>query len=310
MRMLITGGFGFVGGRLGKYLCQNGHQVVLGSRAKSFTPGWLPLAEVVQIDWDNYQSLQQICIGVDVLIHAAGMNAQDCEADPVTALEFNGLATARLIEAASAAGVKRFIYLSTAHVYANPLVGIIHEDSCPRNLHPYATSHLSGEAVVLGASQRKKIEGIVLRLSNAFGAPMHKHVNCWTLLLNDLCRQAVQSRQLVLHSNGLQQRDFIAMAEVCRAIDFFASIDSNALTSYIFNVGGVSRSVLEMAQLVQERCNILFGFEPKLQRRSVSVADIGEELIYRKDKLLEIGLEIGMDNDAEIDKLLQFCRLN
>ena len=139
MRILITGGLGLIGGRLGQHLHQAGHQVILGSRNTCNPPDWLPQAEVAETDWKVDSSLEQICNGVDVLIHAAGMNAQDCVADPVAALEFNGLATARLLASAICAGVKRFIYLSTAHVYASPLVGTINEDTCPRNLHPYAT---------------------------------------------------------------------------------------------------------------------------------------------------------------------------
>jgi UDP-glucose 4-epimerase len=149
-RVLITGGFGFVGGRLATYLAQKGHHVILGSRITSISPAWLPHAEVIQIDWDDEVALEHICSQVDVVIHAAGMNTQDSTADPIAALAFNGLATARLVTAACWKGVQQFIYLSTAHVYANPLVGVITEESCPRNLHPYATSHLAGEQEVLG----------------------------------------------------------------------------------------------------------------------------------------------------------------
>src|SRR3546814_17036700 len=93
------------------------------------------------------------------------MNAQNCAANPVEALEFNGVATARLVQAAARVGIRRFIYLSTAHVYCAPLTGTITEDTCPRNLHPYATSHLAGENAVLSAVQAGEISGMVLRLS-------------------------------------------------------------------------------------------------------------------------------------------------
>lgn len=259
------------------------------------------------MDWNNGRALKQICNGVDVVIHAAGMNAQDCAADPVAALEFNGLATARLFGAAGCADVKRFLYLSTAHVYSSPLVGTITEDTCPRNLHSYATSHLAGENAVLCAMHRGQIKGIVLRLSNAFGAPAHKNVNCWTLLVNELCRQAVQSGQMVLRSSGLQQRDFIAMVELCRVIDQFASRDFDDLMPNIFNVGGVSRSVLEMSQLVQQRCQILFGFEPVLQRANMDAVESHEKLVYKKDRLEAMGVAVDTDNSVEIDRLLYFC---
>lgn len=310
MRILITGGFGFVGGRLAVHFVQAGHQIVFGSRNAITPPDWLPQAEVAQIKWDDGRALEHSCNGVDVVIQAAGMNAQDCAADPVAALAFNGVATARLVAAASRTGAQRFIYLSTAHVYASPLVGTITEDTCPRNLHPYATSHLAGEHAVLSASQRGQIQGIVLRLSNAFGAPMHKDVNCWMLLVNDLCKQAVQTRKLVLQSSGLQQRDFISMTEVCRVVEHLAVGHGAAMQPGIFNVGaGVSQSVFAMAQLVQQRCAQVLGFEPALQRVQGVVNEQHPMLTYRADNLAALGINSnGLDNLAEIDSLLHFCQ--
>ena len=133
--------------------------------------------EVVRIKWNDESTLERICEGIDVIIHAAGMNARDCAADPLGAMNFNGLATKRLVEAASRSGVKKFIYLSTAHIYASPLVGNITEKTLPQNSHPYATSHLAGESAVLHANDCGIIRGLVIRLSNAYGAPTHKNVN-------------------------------------------------------------------------------------------------------------------------------------
>jgi UDP-glucose 4-epimerase len=308
MRILITGGFGFVGGRLAIHLARAGHLIVIGTRNVTSFPAWAAQIEVLQIDWDDDDVLEQSCSGVDVLIHAAGMNAQDCAAHPVSALAFNGLATARLIAAASRAGVQRVIYLSTAHVYASPLVGTITEETYPRNLHPYATSHLAGEYAVLGESARGEIEGIVLRLSNAFGAPMHKDVNCWMLLVNDLCRQAVQTGKMILITNGLQERDFIGMAEVCSVIEHVVNLDVNAVPPGIFNVGaGVSMSVLEMANLIQQRCKVVLGFVPVLQLPEEHKHNNHISLIYRSERLAKIGVNMSLDKIAEIDRLLLFC---
>lgn len=308
MRILITGGFGFVGGRLGQYLHNAGHQVVLGSRAASSPPDWLPQAKVVYTDWNNGCTLEQICNGVDVVIHAAGMNAQDCVANPIAALECNGLATARIVDAASRAGVKRFIYLSTAHVYASPLVGVVTEENCPRNLHPYAASHLAGENALMGFSQRGQIEGVVLRLSNAFGAPVHKDVNCWQLLVNDLCRQAIETQKMVLHSSGLQQRDFVAMTGVCHVIECLSSRDFDSAALGVVNLGsGVSQSVFEMVQLVRQRCEVVLGFAPQIQRPVGSTDKKYEALEFRTDKLAVMGLEVVVDSNIEIDGLLTFC---
>lgn len=309
MRFLITGGFGFVGGRLAGHLAQAGHQIVLGSRQAVPPPAWLPQAAVVQMNWDDATALERICNGVDVVIQAAGMNARDCSLDPVAALAFNGLATARLVAAASRAGVKRFVYLSTAHVYANPLVGTVSEDTCPRNLHPYATSHLAAEHAVLSAGERGEIQSIVLRLSNAFGAPMHKDVNCWMLLVNDLCRQAIQTQKLILYTSGQQQRDFIAMSEVCRVAERLAFGSGDECETGIFNIGaGMAQSVVSMAQNIQQCCVKVLGFEPELQREHDQAMHSIAPLTYRADRLSEIGIELGAIHDQEeIENLLRFC---
>jgi UDP-glucose 4-epimerase len=310
MRILVTGGFGFVGGRLALHFAKLGHQIVLGTRHKHTSPDWLPQAEVAIIAWDDMEALERSVFGADVIIHAAGMNAQDSAADPIAALAFNGLATSRLVVAASRVGVEKFIYLSTAHVYESFLVGTITEDTCPRNLHPYATSHLAGEHAVLSANSRSEINGIVLRLSNAYGAPVHEGVNCWMLLINDLCRQALATRKLVLQTSGSQERDFIALTSVCQITERVVIDHDKAKDANVFNVGaGTSQSVLEMALLIQQRCSKILGFEPELLRKKIKSNELYPKLIYRTDHLKSLGISTtSLDNIAEIDGLLQFCQ--
>lgn len=307
MRILVIGGFGFVGGRVAKHLHRAGYSIVLGTRQAYSSPEWLPQAEVVQLHWHDAAALERSCRGVDVVIHAAGMNAQDCAADPVSALEFNGLATARLLAAAIRAGVQRFIYLSTAHVYASPLVGIITENTCPRNLHPYATSHLAGEYAVLAAGQRGQIQGIVLRLSNAFGAPMWKDANCWTLLVNDLCRQAVVTGQLKLHTAGMQLRDFIALEDVSRAVLHILQVESGILADGLFNLGGDAvTSILTMTEHVAARWKVMTGKDLPIIRPESS-GPLPEPLDFSCDKLKATGFSLTSQVYQEIDATLGLC---
>ena len=83
MRALITGGFGYIGAKLGEYLFQNGHDVVLGTQRILTAPNWLPQVEVVNTIWNDEKELTRICQGFDVIVHAAGMNAEDCSNDPI-----------------------------------------------------------------------------------------------------------------------------------------------------------------------------------------------------------------------------------
>ena len=310
MRILITGGLGFIGGRLAAYLSKKGHQIILGSRNISEAPIWLPYAEVQKIEWDNELSLLNSCIGVDLVIHAAGMNASDCFTDPLAALNFNGKATNRLVKAAIKSDVKKFIYLSTAHVYANPLSGLITERSFPLNNHPYATSHLAGENSVLNFAHAGEMFSIVLRISNAFGVPKDRNTNCWMLLINDLCRQAVQKRKLVLKTNGLQYRDFIGLEQVCNVVAALAVTSKRSKGLNIFNLGsGTSKSVLEVAQLVQQRCKQVLNFEPELIYSDDDNNEQHPPLIYQNVNLSTLGINVNdLNNISEIDELLCYCQ--
>lgn len=310
MRILVTGGFGYIGSRLGQHLSAQGCQVILTSRSEhSAPPQWLPTAEVKLISWDDPGLLVKLCEKVDVVIHAAGMNAQDCAENPQSANKFNCDASARLFEAAKIAKVQRFIFLSTAHIYGSPLVGCINESTVPSNVHPYATSNLAGESVVLNGSAKGGMQGVVIRLSNVVGAPALKEANCWMLLVNDLCRQAVQYQVMRLRSNGFQGRDFIAMKEVCNVLSFFARSSNESFGGQVFNLGsGKTSSILEVARLIQSRCEILLGFRPELSFDNVNIDSKPETIFnYEIEKLRSVVGDIDSDILGEIDGLLNFC---
>ena len=312
MHILIVGGFGFVGGRLVKYLSARGHHIVVGSRMLKTPHVKFHDVEVKKIEWDNDDTLSQICEGIDVVIHAAGMNAKECVEDPKGALNFKENGTSRLAKAACNAGVKKFIYLSTAHVYASPLVGSITEKTETLNSHPYATSHLAGEDALLDIGKSAKMWTIVLRLSNAFGAPSHLGVNCWMLLVNDLCRQAIQTKKLIVTSDGLQLRDFISMEQVCCVIEKITLINEKFRAIQVFNVGsGVSKSVREIAMLVQARSLKVLGFKPELCFLGEASSKTSLHLSYCTENLSVLNIKVReASNETEIDNLLRFCRMN
>jgi UDP-glucose 4-epimerase len=288
-------------------MAQAGHTIVLGSRYAISPPAWLPQADVVQMLWDDAEMLKRVCHGIDVVVQAAGMNAQGCTADPVAAMAFNGLATARLVEAAGRSRVERFVYLSTAHVYASTLAGTIIEETCPRNLHPYAISHLAGEHAVLCADQCGCIQGAVLRLSNAFGAPVRKEADCWMLLFNDLCRQVVTSGRIVLRSDGLQHRDFVPITDVCNAIDHVLRLPCDKFSGQTYNVGGDwSPSVFDVASLIAERYGDIAGVYPVISRLDPE-GHLHAGLHYSTERLSDTGFRLTCDRIDELDELIRFC---
>jgi UDP-glucose 4-epimerase len=313
VRILITGGLGYLGSRLAYHLLHHGHDVFVGTRKKlKCFKEPLFAAVPVQMDWNNTYSLESSAKGMDTVIHAAGMDAQACSANPVKALEVNGLNTAMMVEAAIANKVQRFIYLSTAHVYRSPMIGDIDESTPSTNLHPYATSKLAGEKPILYATQMGKIQGVVLRLSNGSGHPVFPDTKCWHLILNDLCRQSVEKRELILHSENSIERNFISMNDVCLGIEHFLQLSEKYLDDSPFNLcSGKSHSLQQLACLITTRCKTVLGYAPELKPSNQD----GENNSKRRlnlctQKIEKTGLTLQANIEQEIDKTLLFCKKN
>lgn len=309
-KVLITGGMGYVGARVAQELStRDDLEIVLGSRSAQRPPVWLPNSTVVSMDWNSSDSLSEACMGISAVLHLAAMNEIDCARDPVAALESNGVYSVRLLEAAKLNNVKRFIYLSTAHVYGVPLAGRIDEKMLARPRHPYASSHHAAEDAVLAAHDDGKLTGLVLRLSNGFGAPAHPDVNRWTLLVNDLCRQAVVERRLTLRSAGLQRRDFVTLQDVGRAFSHVLDLSREQVGDGIFNVSGAwAPRVIDVVEMVQARCIAILGFAPDIVRPEPTANEVTLPLDFCIDKLLATGFQLLGDRAAEIDATLVLCR--
>lgn len=310
MRVLLTGGFGYIGSRLAQMLAASTeNEVTVGTRRMVPPPQTAPDANVVAIDWSSEASLLRACRGIDTVVHLAGMSAADCARDPVGALVFNGVGTARLVAAAIQQRVTRFVYLSTAHVYGAALTGVVNELTCTQPRHPYATSHRAGEDVIRLAHRGAMIEGIVVRLTNSFGAPVDPSGRCWSLLINDLCLQSIRTRRAVLKTEGTQRRDFLPISEACRAIAHLLAVPAQSLGDGVFNVGsGWAPTALEAAEVVAARIEEQLGFRPEIHIGTAH-DNVGDGwLDFRVQRLLNTGFvprrQASME---ELDKLIAFC---
>ena len=306
-KILITGGKGYLGGRLAKYFKGLGHSVTIASRdnSRSFHD-----FKVVKVNWSDRSTLVSVCRGQDIVVHAAGVNSLRCIENPNLAYNFNAIATSELIRAASDADVSKFIFLSTVHVYGSPLKGKITEDISALGTHPYATSNLAGENFVKSqwSSQRGHLDVCIIRLSNAVGPPIHRETDCWSLVCNDLTRQAVLSRKIKIKSSGEELRDFIAISQVCEVINKLAFIDTS-FKAEIFNLSAEkSYSILQLAELIQLCCNKTLSFQPEIvilggkndSRESLT-------LNIKNAKLKKYGIRVRDELKKEIMDLVMFC---
>lgn len=312
MNLLITGGLGYIGGRLAHYLENNREiNVRLLARKDSYIPKWAQNKTIVG-DVLDIASLKTACENVDNVIHLAALNEIDSRKNPLEALRVNGEGTLNLINAAISNKVERIIYFSTFHVYGLNASGNITEKTLPLPVNPYAITHHVSEDFIRMAVYKKELEGIILRLSNGFGYPAHPQINRWSLVVNNLCLQAVLNNKIVLKTSGRQYRDFITLTDVSRCVEHLLSLDCSKLDREhcVYNLGGgFSVSILDMAKLIKERCEEVLNMHPEIVvgRDDASNTALERPVKYNIDKLKKTGFRLISNVNEEIDKTLIFC---
>jgi len=308
--VFITGGLGYLGGRLALAMRARWPQarVLLGVRPGKTPPAWASGFEIRELELGGQLARGVIPAGVDTLVHLAALNEIDSLRDPLAALRVNALGTHHLLEEALRAGVKRVVYFSTFHVYGAHAGQPITERTPTRSSHPYAASHRAAEDVVDYFREYKGLPGLVLRLSNAFGAPADPAVNRWTLVFNDLCRQAVETGRLVLRSSGLQHRDFIPLSDVAAAVTHLAA-NPALWEDGLFNLGsGTSMSILDAAGHVSRVFARTFNApEPPVAAPAPRPGEASSPFTFAIDKLLRTGFVPNRDMDPEIRDCLTLC---
>ena len=307
MKLLVTGGLGYVGGRLVEHLLhQPGYEIRLLTRREApELAGWLQGVEVWRGDLRRPETLRGMGDGIDAVVHLAALNQDKCAQDPDGALAVNVGGTLHLLEALDTR-LRQFIYVSTFHGYGANGRGVVTELTPLAPVHPYATTHTMAELYVgMYARQRSHGAGI-LRVSNGFGAPAHGGVDAWTLVVNELCRQAIEHGRLVLRSPGLQVRDFVGLADVAHAIEL--AFSNTTADVKIYNVGGLaSYSMLEIAETVRRVYTGLYGRELPLERPEPGPADVRGSLDFRCEPMQALGYRPRVTLEDGVRETLEFC---
>ncbi|NVJ91766.1 MAG: SDR family oxidoreductase [Methylocystaceae bacterium] len=308
MKILVTGGRGFLGGRLLSALQHIPHIETACTTRNTGTNNSLLNTPVFSIDWPTGHGLIDACRNVDVIIHLSAMNEQDAAINHYKALEDNAIATLRLLDAAVEAGVQRFIYVSTAKVYGPHLIGSVNESTPAFPLSDYAITHKIAEDYILAYHAKKKIEGIVYRLSNGVGCPIHAAVNCWSTITNSFCKQAVVEKKITLQGTGQQWRNFIGIGEAANALIHASKISLSDINIPLFNLGdNDSMRIIDMAKLVSKRCKLKFNFMPNVTHNPHDSITNEPKLDFQIEKLTSTGFSPKFTLDIEIDSTLDLC---
>jgi UDP-glucose 4-epimerase len=301
MKVLVTGGRGYLGGRIIDSLRTEGHEAICGTRSRT------PCRSNERFtDFEDPGRLRESFKGIDAVVHLAGMNEVEALKDQEAALHTTATYTLRTIQAAKAAGIRRFIYFSTIHVYGVPLRGLIDESTTTRPAHPYSATHRAAEDFVYMGHRDGAMDAVIFRLSNGYGYPMRPGVERWTLLVNDLCKQAAVSGKLILKSSGIQMRDFIPIADVCGAVSNVLSLPRQV--DPWFNLGsGKAMSVRDMASYVVARYESVTGNRAVLEVPAPREDESSPAFDFSVEKIRSMGFSPRAVLDEEIDKTIEKC---
>jgi UDP-glucose 4-epimerase len=311
LKILITGGLGYLGGRIADSLKRNHSEstIILGtSREISEAPNWAKAFQIVPLNILDPASIEKaVSNDIHAIIHLAALNEHDSFNNIESAWKTNTLGTQALLSAASQKQIPQFIYFSTFHVYGD-CQGEITEDSPTWPHHPYAATHRATEDMVRFYQRYKNMKTLTLRLSNGFGYPMDSEVNRWTLIFNDLCRQIMTSEKMVIKSSGKQHRDFIALHDVAAAVEHFLFKNSKKWDDGLFNLGGdCSFSILEVAKKIAAVYKKKYGKPISIQ---IAAKDNGERyspVNFNIDKLKKTGFRLTGNMEKEIEQTLSLC---
>ena len=269
---------------------------------------WLEDAQMVVADLGadtDVGTLGEAFRGVDAVVHLAGANEVVVASRPEQAVAETLLATQRVAVAATEAGVRRLVYLSTVHVYGAALTddAVISEDLVPQPQSPYASARLASEQVLAAIGDRTSV--VILRLTNSVGAPVHPGVDRWTLISNDLCREAVTRGTVTLRTHGMQFRDFVAMTDVARVVAGVALSDRPPPGTYNL-AAGRSITMRDLAALVQDSVERLSGRRPALLAPA-SPPQPPRPYTVLGDALAGSGYAPGDTLASAVDETVEFC---
>lgn len=210
MRILVTGGSGFLGKHLCRALASAGHSVTNIDHK--------PFSEVQTIVGDISDSalLDQCMPNQDTVFHLASyIEAGESVEQPKKYLENNIMGTLAVLESMKKHGVKKFLFSSSAAIYGEPIRTPIQEDDRTLPINPYGMTKLAMEGLVSSYVYSFGFTGVALRYFNLYG-PGEDH-EPETHAIPRFIQQITRGEEVTVWGDGSNRRDFIYIDDVVRA---------------------------------------------------------------------------------------------
>ncbi len=253
MRVLVTGGAGYLGSHLVPMLLEEGHTVrvfdrfCFGETALEAVSG-RPDCEIIHGDVRRLQESAGLLQGIDAVIHLAALsNDPSCALDEDMAEDVNVESTRELVNLSLQSSVKRFIYASTCSVYGQGAFEQLDELSPANPVSPYGATCLRAEQALLGM-RNARFEPVVARLATLFGWSGRMRFD---LAVNQMAAMALRTGTIQVFGGGSQWRPFLHVRDAARALLLLLHAPED-VSGEIYNVGsdGLNFRIASLAEKI------------------------------------------------------------
>ena len=299
MKILVTGGAGFIGSHVTKQLLDQGHAVIVyDNLSRGFKKLVDQRATFVLGSISEKEKLVKALSGVEAVIHmAAFIIVPESVEKPDLYWENNVVGTKILLEAIREAGVKKIIFSSSACVYGEPdKLPLTEESPVKKAENPYGQTKIEMEKLIEKEHENNGLNAVILRYFNPYG-PNELH-NPETHAIPNFILAALNKKPIPLYWNGEQVRDFIYVEDL--AASHIATLGLEGLN--IFNVGtGSGTKVKDIATKIFDIVGYTVPIENLGERAGdvpslyTSAEKIQKELGWRAKCSLEEGLKETID---------------
>jgi UDP-glucose 4-epimerase len=312
MRVLVTGGGGFIGSHLVVALLERGFRVrILDNFATGLRSNLAELdgaVELIEGDIQSYERVSKAVAGCRIVFHQAALpSVPRSIQDPLTSNATNVIGTLNVLLAARDHGVRRVVYASSSSVYGSGSgKAPKRERDAAVPLSPYATAKLAGELYARSFHGVYGLDTVSLRYFNVFG-PRQDPASQYAAVIPTFISELMAGRPPVIFGDGEQSRDFTYVANVVEAN--LLAIDASQASGKVYNVAcgervTVNRLVDELRDLLGVDVEPLHE-APRPGEVAHSVADLSlarRELGYEPSVLLREGLEQTIEHFRERER--------